>query len=89
MYDAICRSAAAGPIRLGAIIAEEALTYDLTVEEDTLLTPSPEFDARRIATLLRRVCSEADRLEQIHLPGQDERLQTFRKQLEGEADRVQ
>lgn len=89
MYDAICRSAASRPTRLGVIVAEEAVTYDLTVEEDVLLTPSPEFDAPRLATLLTRVCVEADRLEQIHLPGQDERLQTFRKQLEGEVDRAQ
>jgi hypothetical protein len=89
MYDAICRSAASRPTRLGVIVAEEADTYDLTVEEDVLLSPSPEFDAPRLATLLTRVCVEADRLEQIHLPGHDERLQTFRKQLEGEVDRAQ
>ncbi|HEX8876128.1 MAG TPA: DEAD/DEAH box helicase family protein [Phycisphaerales bacterium] len=89
MYDAIRHSAAAQPTRLGVILTEDASTYDLTVEADVLLSSSPLFDAPRIGALLSRVCGEADRLEKIHLPGRDERLQTFRKQMESEAHRAQ
>lgn len=88
MYEAIQASTAARPTRLGVIPAEHADTYDLTVEEDVLLPASPAFDAPRIAALLSRVCAAADRLEQTHLPGRDELLPTFRRQLESEVDRA-
>lgn len=67
--------------RIGAILEVETGTYDLTVEEDVLLTADPAFDAARLRELLRRVVDQADRLEQEYLPGLDEPLGTFREEL--------
>lgn len=81
--DAIAAGVAALSVRLGVIEKEEN-SYDLTVEEDVLLA-AEEHDATRIAALIGRVAAQADRLEQLHLPGHDEPLSTFRLDLEKES----
>jgi hypothetical protein len=58
-------------------------TYDLTVEDDVLLSAT-ETDASRLSLLVRRVVSWADALEQRHLPGRDEVLAFFRDELSKE-----
>jgi hypothetical protein len=74
------------PVRLGVVEKEEH-SYDLTVEDDVLLA-AEEYDAARVAMLISRVAAQADRLEQLHLPGKDEPLETFRHDLEEELTRV-
>lgn len=81
--DAVEESTRAHAVRVGAIVGRDEGTYDLTVEEDVLLA-APEFDASRVATLLRRVAAEADALEQIHLPTLDQPLETFEADLKTE-----
>lgn len=78
---AIVASAALVPVRIGAVLAREDRTYDLTAEGDVLLAPTPETDAARVAALIGRVTLQADALEQEHLPGRDEVLATFREEL--------
>lgn len=72
--------------KIGAILTKDDRTYDLTVESEVILSASPEFDALRVSSLIRRVVSQADLLEQELLPGNDAGLDTFRKDLELEAD---
>jgi hypothetical protein len=72
------------PIKIGAIVTKEDRTYDLTVESDVVLAATPYTDAQRVGTLINRVVLQADRLEQEHLPGHDEVLQTFRDELTDE-----
>lgn len=81
--DAIAEGVSRLPVRLGVIEHEEH-SYDLTVEEDVLLAAA-EHDAARIAALIGRVAAQADRLEQHHLPGHDEPLETFQHDLEKES----
>lgn len=86
--DEIRDSVARRSIRLGAVPStDQESTYDLTVEEDTLLADQPESDAQRLSALLRRVAEEADALEQRHLPGKDQALSAFREQLNEELAR--
>lgn len=75
-------------VKLGAILEADGRTYDLTAEADCLLAASAESDAPRVARLIDRVVREADKLEQVLLPGKDEPLKTFRTDLgeEGEHD---
>jgi hypothetical protein len=77
----ITASAAAVPMRIGAILTRDERTYDLTVEGDVLLASTSETDAMRVAQLIGRVVTQADMLEQEHLPGHDERIDTFREEL--------
>ncbi len=75
-------------IRVGAILEEnDKLTYDLTVEGDVLLGKDPIHDSTRLGLLVRRVTTAADRMERALLPGSDEPLPTFRKELEEEVCR--
>jgi len=83
----IVASAAKCSARIGAIPSGDGRTYDLTVEDDVLLGDDSSTDGERIAPLIRRVVSDADALEQEHLPGRDEVLGTFRDDLEQEAHR--
>jgi hypothetical protein len=69
------------------ILTAESRTYDLTVEDEMLLTVNEGVDAARVAALVRRVVTLADALEQEHLPGRDEELATFRAELAREARR--
>jgi hypothetical protein len=71
--------------RLGAVETEQERTYDLTVEEDILLGTNVADDAVRVGLLLRRVAEQADLLEQDQLPGLDQELKQFRKDLVSEA----
>jgi len=56
--------------------------------EDECLLAAPEHDRARVAWLVRRVTLVADELEAKLLPGQDEPLDSFRLQLDNEADRA-
>ena len=70
-------------MRIGALeLGEEGQSYDLTAEDDVLLS-SPEHDARRVIQLILRVISQADELERSLL-GTDKPLTTFREDLQRE-----
>jgi hypothetical protein len=84
-HCAVAVSARRAALKIGAILTREERTYDLTVENDVLLASSDEFDAERVAMLIRRVTAQADELEQEHLPGVDASLDHFRTDLEREA----
>jgi hypothetical protein len=69
--------------RIGAITGRDEALYDLTVEEDVLLSEE-KHDFERVALLLQRVVEEADALEQIHLPSLDQSLDVFEGDLRRE-----
>ena len=71
------------PVRLGTVEARGG-SYNVTVEEDVLLT-TPTYDLPRIAALIRRVTTLADALEREHLPERDRLLKEFRTELERDA----
>jgi hypothetical protein len=79
-WDELARWSAAIPTRLGTVEARGG-SYDVTVEEDVLLT-TPEHDRSRVAALIRRVTTLADGIEQEHLPERDRLLKEFRTELE-------
>ncbi|MGD9854330.1 MAG: helicase-related protein [Planctomycetaceae bacterium] len=79
--DSVVESARRAPVKIGAILTAEDRTYDLTVESEVVLAATSETDAARVGMLVRRVVSQADVLEQQHLPGVDEVLDTFREDL--------
>ena len=58
-------------------------TYDLTVEDDTLLALNEQTDARRVALCLRRVVDAADGVE-LALLGKDAPLSSFSGDLHNE-----
>jgi hypothetical protein len=70
-------SAAVSLVCVSAIVTREPRTYDLTVGSSVLLSGNAETDRCRIAMLVHRVVNQADALEEEHLPGRDERLDTF------------
>lgn len=70
-------------VRLGAIVGREDASYDLTVEDDVVLG-DPFYDAVRVGMLLKRVAHQADALEQVHLPSQDQKLAVFEQDLKQE-----
>ncbi len=71
-------------VRLGAIpVADDDRTYDLTVEDDTLLALNEHTDARRVALCLRRVVDAADAVE-LALLGKDAPLSSFSGDLHNE-----
>jgi superfamily II DNA or RNA helicase len=69
--------------RLGAIVTHDERSYDLSVEDDVLLGVEGH-DRVRVALLITRVVEDADAIEQIHLPGRDQPLEEFEKDLERE-----
>jgi len=77
-------SVAVSPAKIGAIPAAADRSYNLTVEDDVLLCGDGEVNAVRVANMVRRVTTEADRLEHLHLEGRDEPLTTFKKDLGNE-----
>jgi len=81
--EAIQESVQAKTVRVGAVLGNEKGSYNLTVQEDVLLGDRAHDKARVIA-LLKRVAEEADRLEQIHLPGADRGLDLFVEDLRKE-----
>ena len=83
--DTIAESCAARPMRLGALLTGTENSYDLTVEDDVLLS-APEHDASRIGLLLTRVVAQADELERTLLD-KDEPLGTFADDLKKEGAR--
>lgn len=70
-------------VRLGVIVGREDASYDLTVEDDVVLG-DPLHDAVRVGMLLKRVADQADALEQVHLPSQDQKLAAFEQDLRHE-----
>jgi hypothetical protein len=80
----IQQSVVRSPSKIGVILGSDDRSYNLTVEGDVLLSPDPEVNAIRIAQLLRRVTREADRLELLHMPGRDVKLESFRLDLSTE-----
>jgi hypothetical protein len=84
--SALASKVPSGGIKIGAIVTSEERTYDLTVEGDVLLAARVEDDATRVGMLISRVVAAADGLEQEFLPGQDEILDTFRRDLAKEAN---
>lgn len=76
----IAASVASDRVRLGAMEEGESRSYNLTVQEEVLLA-APEHDTVRAEALLMRVAAEADRLELVHLPGEDRPLEVFREEL--------
>lgn len=80
MSTDIAESARRRGCRIGAILGRDGVSYDLTVEGDCLLA-DPKYDGVRVGQLLHRVLSDADALEQLHLPGRDETFGTFQKDL--------
>lgn len=83
--DDIVRLAAQLDARVGAI-PQVSGTYDLTVEQDVLLTEDQAHDAARLRGLLERVLDEADDLERLLLEI-DQPMRHFRMDLEKEAIR--
>ncbi|MFF0468309.1 DEAD/DEAH box helicase family protein [Micromonospora zamorensis] len=79
-WDDLARWSAGISARLGTVEARGG-SYDVTVEEDVLLT-EPAFDTPRVAALIRRVTTLADGLEREHLPERDRLLKEFRAELE-------
>jgi hypothetical protein len=77
-------SVAISTAKIGAIPATAALSYNLTVEDDVLLSGDDSVNAVRVANMVKRVAIEADRLEHLHLDGRDEPLTTFKKDLGNE-----
>lgn len=71
-------------IRLGAISNAKRRSYNLTVEEDVLLGDEA-YDCDRASQLVARVVKAADQLERGLLPGKDQKLSVFRKDLIREA----
>jgi Type III restriction enzyme, res subunit/Helicase conserved C-terminal domain len=71
--EAIAALAARCPPRVGALPTREARSYDLTVEDDVLLSET-EYDAARAALLIRRVSQHADRMEHEHFAGERDGL---------------
>jgi hypothetical protein len=82
--DEVIASAWRLGVRIGADLDDLHGSYDLTVEEDVLLTARQEHDAARFQCLVRRVIEQADRLEQEFLPDLDQPLAVFRQELEQE-----
>ena len=82
--ETIQSSVANRPAKIGAVQTTEDSTYDLTVEGEVLISNDESTDTVRVAQLVRRATLEADRLENMHLLGRDEPLQTFKNDLEKE-----
>ncbi len=80
--DRVKREARQVCARIGAIRLSEERSYDLTVEDDVVLGVHAA-DLARVATLIARVVSKADELEQRLLAG-DRDLATFREDLRAE-----
>ncbi|MCA9730027.1 MAG: hypothetical protein KC729_20255, partial [Candidatus Eisenbacteria bacterium] len=70
-------------VRIGAIATKDHRSYNLTVEGDVLLG-DPSHDAQRVASLIGRIVTSADRLEADLLPDRDRPLEEFRDNLDRE-----
>ena len=83
IQEALEESVSTSHVRLGAILDREDGSYNLTVQDDVILGDA-SHDAVRVVALLRRVGDHADRLELIHLPGEDSPLHSFADDLRQE-----
>lgn len=70
-------------VRLSAIVTEDNRTYNLTVEDDTLLATDTRTDALRVGLCLRRVVEAADAVE-LTLLEADAPLSLFAPDLHNE-----
>jgi hypothetical protein len=68
---------------VAAVIGREEGSYDLTVEDETLLGQR-ELDARRVGLLVHRIVTAADGLERALLETQDAPMQQFERDLRKE-----
>lgn len=68
---------------VAAVAAREDGSYDLTVEDETLLGP-PELDTRRVGLLVHRIVTAADWLERALLESQDAPMSKFAGDLRKE-----
>jgi hypothetical protein len=84
--DEIVASVVRTRSKVGAILTNDARTYDLTVESEVTLGAAASTDVQRVASLISRVVTRADALEQEYLPEVDEVIDTFREDLHREAD---
>jgi hypothetical protein len=72
--------------RIVATDTGEERSYDLTVEDDTLLG-APEHEATRVGLLVRRVAERADRMERERFEdNRDAPLEVFEEDLIEEFD---
>ena len=69
------------PAKIGALPTDEERSYDLTVESEVLLADTADSDAARVSLLIDRVTRQADQLEREQLPGADQALTTFERDL--------
>jgi hypothetical protein len=70
------------PVRIGAIFDDATRTYDVTVEGEVLLADE-QHDRVRVASLISRVATQADRIEHARL-GLDQDLSRFEVDLRRE-----
>lgn len=86
--EALVQLCARSHVRVGAIPTKIERSYDLTIEDDTLLG-DPQHDITRVGLLVRRVTSAADDVERRHFEDErDARLDVFEADLrkEGRGD---
>lgn len=69
------------PVKLGVLPARDAGTYDMTVQGEVLLAHRISDVLARVETLIVRVASHADAMEQALLAGHDAPLSKFRSDL--------
>lgn len=72
------------PGRIGVIWTEDEKSYDLTVEDDVLLTDQAQHDGQRVALLFERVLAFADKLERHRFGNVDQTLKVFEADLRKE-----
>ena len=84
--NAVLAAVSAIPMKVGAIVSKDERSYDLTVEEEVILSDDDEVNRLRISGLIERVVHNADILEQRLLPGHDQSLDAFRDDLRKEVD---
>lgn len=69
--------------RIGVILTEDEMSYDLTVEDDVQLGAESQ-DAMRVELLFKRVLAFADRLEHYHFGKVDHPMRIFEADLRKE-----
>ncbi|MHC2400970.1 hypothetical protein ACVMGC_005514 [Bradyrhizobium barranii subsp. barranii] len=68
-WEGVISDAARTGARIGAIPDGDTGLFELTIEEDVLLSAGPEHDAPRVRILLARVVDQINRLDHLALPG--------------------
>lgn len=82
--DVVTANVARTSVKLGAILTGEDRSYDLTVQGEVTMSETSRFDGERAARLISRIVTQADLLEQAHLPGADAEIGQFREDLDQE-----